>query len=608
MTKVIEYMPDDFIVKDPMDEVSQIRERIDIVSFISEYIPLKKMGRNFKANCPFHQEKTPSFIVSPERQIWHCFGGCSKGGDVFSFLMEYEKLEFVEALRILAKRAGVALRESAYQKGVSSKKEKIYALNRLVADFYNFVLTKHKAGEKALSYLLKIRKIDERLIDTFMIGYSPKDGVSLSNYLINKKKFKQEDLVEAGLAFYRGPSASSGQARVLDFFRDRIMFPLIDHRGNVLGFSGRAIDANAIGGKYINTRETFVYHKSDMFFGLNIAKDEIKIKDKAIVVEGEFDVISSYKEGIKNTIAVKGTSLTDNQALLLHRFTNNICLCFDRDLAGLEATKRSLVVLEKKGFNITVAVFENGKDADEAIKDNPRLFKKALKENIAIYDFLFSHAITSHDKNTVIGKRKISSEFLPIISNIENEIVKEFYLKKLGLELDISIESLVRELERIQKKEVIKVNIKTPKQRKSRLEILEEYLISLVIQHENPKIVLENIVEVLSDYQFKSKSYKKIIDYLLNYYEKNAIYNNREFLKLLPPELIASFDTCFLYPLPKFKDLNIYINEASKIASELRNLYIKEKIKKISKDFKEDQEKELTYLTSLLSKASLVVK
>ncbi len=305
-----------------MDEVAQIRERVDIVSFISEYVPLRKMGRNFKAICPFHNEKTPSFVVSPERQIWHCFGGCGKGGDVYTFLMEYENLEFVEALRILAKRTGIALAESSFQTGLSSKKEIIYKLNKLALDFYHYVLTRHSAGGKALSYLTEKRKMDKRLIETFMIGFSPKDGIDLSNYLINKKKYKKEDLIEAGLAYYSGG--------LKDFFRGRVMFPLFDHRDNVVGFSGRAIEDPPAGGggKYINTRDTIVYHKGSMFFGLNSAKDNIKKMDKAIIVEGELDVISCFSIGATNVVAVKGTALTENQVALISRFTNNICLCF----------------------------------------------------------------------------------------------------------------------------------------------------------------------------------------------------------------------------------------------------------------------------------------
>lgn len=255
-----------------MDDVARVREKIDIVGLISEYIPLKKMGRNFKALCPFHSEKTPSFVVSPERQIWHCFGGCAKGGDCFTFLMDYENLEFVEALRILAKKAGIELKTSSFQTGLSSKKEKIYILNRLTNEFYHFVLIKHPAGGKALSYLSEDRRLNTELINTFMLGFSPKSGIALSNYLMKKKGYKREDLIEAGLA------SPSGQAGVVDFFRERLMFPLSDHRNNIVGFSGRAIDSEFVGGKYINTRDTLVYHKGGMFFGLNIAKDEIKKK------------------------------------------------------------------------------------------------------------------------------------------------------------------------------------------------------------------------------------------------------------------------------------------------------------------------------------------
>src|SRR3989344_2635803 len=204
-----------------MDQASEVREKIDIVSLISEYLPLKKMGRNFTTVCPFHNESTPSFVVSPERQIWHCFG-CQKGGDVFTFLMEYESLEFIEALRILAKKVGVTLKTTGSSFD-SSRKEGIYSLNNLSAEYYNYVLTKHSAGKKALEYLIKERGLSEKLIKTFNIGFSPSGGEDLSRFLISKKKYSNLSLVEAGLGIQKG-------ARVIDFFRGRIIFPLIDHR------------------------------------------------------------------------------------------------------------------------------------------------------------------------------------------------------------------------------------------------------------------------------------------------------------------------------------------------------------------------------------------
>lgn len=604
-----------------MDEVSQIRERIDLASFISEYIPLKKMGRNFKAICPFHNEKTPSFIVSPERQIWHCFGSCSKGGDVYTFLMEYENLEFVEALRILAKRTGVNLRQSNFQVGVSGKKETIYQLNKIALDFYHYVLTKHKVGKKALSYLTNVRKLDTRLIETFMLGFSPKEGVSLSNYLINKKKYKKEDLIEAGLSFYRGPSAGSGQRGVVDFFRGRIIFPLFDHRDNVVGFSGRAIEDPPAGGggKYINTRDTLVYHKGDMFFGLNSAKNEIKKLDKAIIVEGELDVISCFSIGIKNVVAVKGTALTENQVGLISRFTNNICLCFDQDDAGYEATKRSLPVLEKKGINITTCIFDKVKDADEAIKKDAISFKKSIKKDIPIYDFIFSKTISLSEKDRVYGKRKISETLLPIFTRISNEIVKEHYLKKLSLDLDVSLDALLKEVEKIEKKEVVKEIPEVKIEKKDRRNILEDYLLALILQNENTQKVLERSLAILKDYEFETVSYKKIIDFLVDYFRVNKAFDARKFLKVLPKELTTSFDSSYLFPLANFENDNKYIAEIEKIAAELRILFLKDRIKKISlsltteekdQDIKKvnDLEKELASTILLLSKSQNVVK
>lgn len=598
-----------------MDQVAQVREKIDLVSLIQEYIPLKKAGRNFKTVCPFHNEKTPSFVISPERQIWHCFG-CQKGGDCFTFLMEYEKLEFPEALRALAKKAGVELKESFFQTGLSSKKDKIYSLNRLALDFYHYVLTKHNAGKKALSYLENTRKIDNKLIETFSLGFSPKEGNALSNFLVAKKKYQKGDLIEAGISFdYRG--------RLLDFFRNRVMFPLFDHRGNIVGFSGRVIDPPAggsDGGKYINTRETLVYHKGGMFFGLNTAKEEIKKLDKVIVTEGEFDVISMFSQGYKNAIAIKGTALTEDQANLLARFTKNIALCLDQDKAGSEATKRSFLVLEEKGFATTVVLTPNGKDPDEAIKIDPVSFKKALKSDISIYDYFFNNAFASFDKDTAAGTRKITEELLPIFMYIGNEIVKEHFLKKLAKELNTSYESLLREIEKISKKEIAKDEIILPsKDRRERTEILEEYLLALIIQSQSPTEIFGHAKESLKDYKFNASSMEKIVGFLDIYFKTHQQFDIKQFSSVLPQELLKTFDICFLLPMPKLLEEGQYQEETQKTAKELRSLFLKDKIKFLSQDLKNKEkdkkpeeikklEEELSELIHLLSTSSSVVQ
>ncbi len=565
-----------------MDQVAQIREKIDIVSLISEYIPLKKTGRNFKVVCPFHSEKSPSFVVSPERQIWHCFG-CSKGGDCFTFLMEYENLEFPEALRILAKKAGIELISSSFEKGISSKKERIYGINRLSCEFYHYVLTKHPAGKKALLYLEKERGIRRKVIDTFMLGFAPKGAVSLCSYLTKKKGYTKEDLIDAGLANFR-------DGELVDFFANRLMFPLFDHRDNIVGFSGRTIDESVSAiGKYINTKETVAYHKGNLFFGLNIARDAIKENGKAIVVEGEFDVMSCFQNGITNVVAVKGTALTENQVQLLSRYTQKISLCFDQDSPGQEAIKRSLPILEKKNMTTMIVVL-NEKDPDESLKKNIFAFKKAVKDDVSVYDYLLTQTAGRFDKETADGKKNISAVLLPLFAGIENEIVKEFYLKKLAHELDTSYEGIVKEVEKLKSKQVEKTAISSPKNRQ-REEVLEEYLISLILQAEDVHFLLEKVNSILSDFTLKFPAYQKILVNLLSYFESIGSFDSKKFLNLIPQELIAAFDTCFLLPLPKFSDAKEYEKEAIKVAEELKTLYTRQKIKDIERKLK-DQEKD----------------
>lgn len=587
-----------------MDEVGKVREKTDVVSLISEYIPLKKMGRNFKTVCPFHSEKTPSFVVSPERQIWHCFG-CGKGGDVFTFLMEYENMEFVEALRFLAKKAGIELSETGFTPGVSSKRDKIFNLNKTALNFYHYLLTRHPVGEKALSYLIEKRKLTPALIETFSLGFSPGNGTALFSYLINKKRYKREDLADAGLTTY-----VSG--RVLDFFRGRIMFPLFDHRDNVVGFSARLLDDIPGQSKYVNTKETLVYHKGDLFFGLNSAKDEIKNKDQAIIVEGELDVISCFANGIKNAVAIKGTALTENQAKLIARFASKITLCLDQDVAGLAASIRSLPLLEKQGLTTTIVTLVNGKDPDDALKTDPSSFKKALKNDEGIYDFLLSKFMQDFNKDEVEGKKKITDRMLPLLSNIQNEIVKEHYIRKTSREIDASEQSLQRQMEKLEKKEDSQKQSSgiSKKDKRERKEIVEEYLMALIVQSSKPNEYLKQALDVLAEYEFENPVYSKIIGKLSDFLSANEKFNSSKFAFALAKELIPTFDTWFLFPLSKFEDEDLYQEELIKISKELKTLYLRKKMKEIteklrSKDLESEKQeilkKKLFTITTLMS-------
>lgn len=575
-----------------MDQVAQIREKLDIVSFISEYVELKKAGRNFKANCPFHTEKTPSFMVSPDRQTWHCFGSCNKGGDIYAFLMEYERLDFPEALRTLAKRAGVELVERNVTPGLSSKKERLYQINTFTKEYYHYVLTKHKAGERAMQYLKK-RGVSDKVIETFQLGYAP-TGNSLSKYLLNKKGFTKEELVEAGVAFQAGRDT-------VDFFRDRVMFPLIDHRDNAVGFAGRILDKNDNVAKYVNTKETMVYHKGEHLFGINVTKEAIRRENHAILVEGELDVLSCFQHGVGNVVAVKGTALTEMQVNLLGRFAQKITFCFDYDKAGQDAIKRSLVIVEKKGMTPTVIRIPGGKDPDEALQNEPGLFKKAVKEDIGVYDYLLGQMFETADTSSAEGKKEVSETLLPFFVEIKNEIIKEHYLRKLSSELDTSYESIIKEIERLKKKELPKqtqqiiAKVKRPKE-----EIMEEYLLAMIVQGKNPKELLEKAVAILSDTLSKDRASQKIMFYLLKYVETASVFDGKKFGESLPQELIPTYDTAFLFPLPELQDEQHEFAEVEKLAKKLRFTYLQVRLKKLSSEIKEAEkagdEEEITVL------------
>lgn len=560
-----------------MDEVSLIREKNDIVSFIGEYVTLKRSGRNFKANCPFHNEKTPSFMVNPERQRWKCFG-CQKGGDIYSFLMEYERLEFPEALRFFAKRAGIELTESPSRLSQKSNKEKIYVINNLAREYYHYILTKHKAGKIAMSYL-ENRGVTSKIIDTFMLGFAPNTNDSLVKYLTSKKQFKPADILEAGVASQWG-------GRIKDFFRGRIIFPLMDHRDNCVGFAGRLLEKNPESAKYINTRDTLAFHKGDFVYALNITKDAVRRSNQVIVCEGEFDVISCFHNGITNVVGVKGTALTENQVGLLSRFAQKITFCFDGDKAGQEAIKRSLPIVEKKGLTATVVEIKNAKDPDEALQKEPGLFKKAVREDVSAYDYLLASLLKKYDPESAENKKLITDEILPLISGIQNEIVKEHFLKKTANALGSSFESISREMVRISRKELPRVETKQVVPKPARDEVLEEYLLSLIIQSDKPKELLEKSVQILAGSMPKDRARQKILYHLLDHFVHADSFDGKVFTNILPRELIESYDSLLLFPLPHIEDQKSLEAEVEKVSQKLKKLYIRAKMTEISREIK----------------------
>lgn len=341
------------------NQVEDIKQRIDIVEYIGRYVDLKKSGRNFKGICPFHQEKSPSFVVSPDRQIWHCFGTCGVGGDVISFLMKWENLSFYEALKELADSVGIKLDDVQYDDKQFARKQKLYEINLQALKFYSYLLQETKFGDKAREYL-ENRGTNEKIIKTFELGYAPSSWDSLIKYL-QKKGHSVGDIIDTGLAL---PGRSG---KPYDRFRHRLMFPLKDAKGNVVGFSGRLLDPDKKEAKYVNTPETEIYHKRENLFGIHLVKDDIRKSENVYVVEGEFDMITPFQHGISNIVAIKGAAFTDEQLGILKRYTKRITLALDMDEAGVEAMKRGIRSAEKQDFEIYVAQFTHGKDPDESL-------------------------------------------------------------------------------------------------------------------------------------------------------------------------------------------------------------------------------------------------
>lgn len=550
-----------------MDDVGKVKSKLDIVEIIGERIQLKKAGRNFKALCPFHGEKTPSFVVSPERQIWHCFG-CSKGGDVISFLMEYENITFPEALKELAQRTGIKLTTPVFRTERERKQELIYSLNHLASQFYNYLLLSHPVGKKALEYLTKKRKLTISLIRTFGLGYAPASD-ALVKYLIGKKKYKEEDLLLAGLAFRRVRYVS-------DFFRDRIIFPIIDHRGNVVAFSGRGLTEET-SPKYINTKETPVYIKGDTFFGLDKAREGIKKEGKAIIVEGEFDVITAHKEGITNIVAVKGTALTENQIKLLKRLTSRFAFCFDADPAGTEAQRRSIEAIEHEGITATVIPQPGGKDPDELLNENPVAFKKAVKSDVHVYDFIIDSALAQFDKTTAQGKKEILDKTLTYLAAIENEVIKEHYIKVLAGKLDTSPDSITKQVEKIKSPQAT-AEIAAPRAQLPGEEITEIYLLSLIFQSNKPKEYLVTVRKLLEGIPLLTQSLEKVLSYLEKYEQKESQFSPRDFAESLPSELHVPFDTAYLAPIPEFADQEHFERELEKITRKVKKTAVKKRL------------------------------
>ncbi len=427
--------------------INEIFSQSDIVDYVSQYVKLRKNGRDYTGLCPFHKEKSPSFHVNQDKQLFHCFG-CGAGGNLVQFVMRSEGLDFVEALKLMADRAGIVLPEDngeADDKRYQQKK-RIYSMNKAAARLYYEVLTKKEEGKIGLEYFAE-RKISSATITKYGLGYAPDSFDYLRTYM-NKLGFTDDELLEAGLCITKNN-------KVYDKFRGRVIFPIIDLRGNVIAFGGRIIRSEDKDGfkppKYLNSAETPVFNKGNNLFSLNLAKKANL--EQCILCEGYMDVISVYQSGVENIVATLGTAVTENQAKLLMKYTKEIVLCYDSDDAGQAATKRAISVITSVGGKCRVMRLKGAKDPDEYIRNNGvELFKKAKSEALASTEYLLRILRSKFDLDNPDGKIMFAQEAAMVLSEIPNAIEVDAYVKKLSDETDLSKEAIYAELKKIKSK------------------------------------------------------------------------------------------------------------------------------------------------------------
>jgi len=476
-----------------MSTIDEIKERLDIVDVVSAYVTLQKSGRNFKALCPFHTEKTPSFFVFPERQTWHCFGSCGTGGDIFSFMIKKEGLDFGEALKLLADRAGVRLASKQKGQARDDEWERLYSVNEAAAQYYHSLLLEDKQAEFARKYLGQ-RGISSETIESFELGYSPNSWDALYQH-VTSKGYKSADLVNAGLG------ASKENGTVHDQFRNRLMIPIKNEAGKVAGFGARTLDGS--NPKYLNSPQTAIFDKGGLLYGLDRAKEAIREQNLAIIVEGYMDVLTAHQHGFTNVIAPMGTSLTDRQMNALKKLTRNISLALDADAAGEQATLRGLAVArqtfsERRDYrergwlegdsrlqgNLKIILIPQGKDPDDVIRENPDEWTRLVGEASTVMDYVFQAITSKLDIDTVAGKSAAVEQLLPVITGMGSEIERDQYLKRLSKLVEVNEKTLIDKAAQLRPtaREKGKKTISLPSTSISRYP-LEEYCLSLLLQH-----------------------------------------------------------------------------------------------------------------------------
>lgn len=570
-----------------MNEIEEIKSRLDIVDVISKYIDLRPAGSNFKALSPFQQEKTPSFMVSPSLQIFKDFSS-GKGGDLISFIQEFERLSFREALEKAAEMAGVKLKGSVKDERLEQKKAEALKAHELATKYYEYILKTHPQGKVGRDYAQK-RGIESKELHNFRFGYAPNSRNNLVNFL-SKKGFKKKAILEYGLAVERN-------GEILDKFANRLLQPLFNTKGEVIGFSGRYLGNYENAPKYLNSPKTILYNKDQELYSLFHAQQMIRNTKKVIVVEGNLDVISSYKVGIQNIVAPLGTSLTEKQVKILKRYADEVILCFDSDKAGESAILRAVEIFERLKVQHKVIGLGEYQDSDELIQNDPKLWNKKVENPEETFDYLINKWSNELDLGSVQGKRSFQSKVYPMLNLIKDLVVQDHYIKEVALKLDVSSDLIKGEISssgkllRITRYEDEEEN-KEDSPKSSRELKLETYFIAALTK------VDKAVRDQYSDEFISEKPYGEVFNLLI----QSDWEINEEILQELDEEIKEIVQEIALIDVESLTD-NIENFLADK-HKRLKDKYLRNRImvlrKKLSEDVDSESLNELQSLTKEL--------
>jgi len=593
----------------------QIKERVDIVDLISSYLKLQKSGINYKARCPFHNEKSASFFVSPERQIWHCFG-CSAGGDIFGFVKQIEGVEFGDALRALAARAGIELtHQSPEYQQFQSVRTRLYEACELAAKFFEKQL-QGPVGKKVLSYLHE-RGLSEESIRNFHLGYAPESSRALSDFL--QREFSAKEISDAGLAIKKDSPHDNGGSNQYDRFRSRIMFPIQDLNGQVVGFTGRVFgdSGSQEAAKYVNTPQTAIYDKSRILYGLDKAKLDVRRKNKCLVVEGNMDVILSHQAGAANTVASSGTALTDGHLKIIKRYTDNLDLCFDSDSAGVLATDRGVDLALARGFNVgIVSIQEEGlKDPADYVKKYGAKWAEEAGKSQPFMDFYFSSAKKLFDITTALGKKLMVQKLMPFLVSMANKVEQAHWISEIALALKTKEEILYDEMSRAKPRtaDIQDDTITQVVTGGNGLDMLEESLLSLVLK--KPELSQDIGSE---NKEFLSDKFKNLINHVSNQglstNQADGQENNEKITQLAAstePSLAMNLEFAYLKSQElwkDFKDAELAV-EFQKILNQIKKHKISVQLENLEYDIKSaEKSQDKKRLAELIAEFSKISK